>query len=64
MRLAADSDPERHLAGVTLLFTPVEAQEVVDALMDLLDHRDPSLHHHVSAVDHQTEVTVALEIDK
>ena len=46
------------LATVNLALTDAEAQELRDALGDLLTTHEPGWHAHVSDGDYQCEVTV------
>ena len=62
MRLL-DATTSTRLTSVGLYLGPAEAQELKDALDQLLSNRE--LHHlHISADDYQEEITVSLYDDK
>ena len=55
-----EGHPGEPLPTAYLWLTPTEARELRDTLDQLLREKDYEGHHHVSAADFQTEITVCL----
>ena len=53
--------PGEPVSGVYLWLTREEAQELRDAMSDLLNAGDADWHAHISSADYQAEITVALD---
>jgi hypothetical protein len=56
-----EGKPGEPLSTAYLWLTRDEAQELRDAINDLLSGSDADWHAHISSADYQAEITVALD---